>query len=86
MVVRETLMLAVAGIAIGIPAILTLSPILNHAIAPPYRQSFAYGMEPNDPMTIVLAVLLWPAVGILAGYLPARRAARVDPMTALRHD
>ncbi len=86
MVLRETLMLTVSGIVIGVPAILALSPILNHAIAPPYRESFAYGMNPNDPMTIALAVLLWPAVGLLAGYLPARRAARVDPMTALRHD
>ncbi len=86
MVLRETLLLAVAGIAIGVPAILALSPILNHALAPPYRESFAYGMKPKDPMTIVLAVLMLAAVGFLAGYLPARRAARVDPMTALRHD
>jgi predicted permease len=86
MVLRETLLLAVAGIVIGVPAILTLSPILNHALAPAYRESFAYGMQPNDPMTIALAVLILAAVGVLAGYLPARRAARVDPMTALRHD
>jgi predicted permease len=86
MVVRETLMLAVTGIAIGVPAILALSPILNHVLAPAYRESFAYGTDPNDPMTIGLAVLMWPVVGFLAGYLPARRAARVDPMTALRHD
>jgi ABC-type antimicrobial peptide transport system permease subunit len=86
MVLRETLMLAVSGILIGVPAILALSPILNHAIAPPYRESFAYGMKPNDPMTIVLAVLMLACVGVVAGYLPARRAARVDPMTALRHD
>jgi predicted permease len=86
MVVRETLMLAMAGIAIGVPAILALGPVLNHVLAPPYRESFAYGMEPNDPMTIALAVLIWPVVGFLAGYPPARRAARVDPMTALRHD
>jgi predicted permease len=86
MVVRETLLLAVAGIVIGVPAILALSPILNHALAPAYRDSFAYGMKPNDPMTIAVAVLMLAAVGLLAGYLPARRAARVDPMTALRHD
>jgi ABC-type antimicrobial peptide transport system permease subunit len=86
MVLRETLLLAVTGIVIGVPAILALSPILNHVLAPPYRESFAYGMDPNDPMTIALAVLMWPVVGFLAGYLPARRAARVDPMTALRHD
>jgi ABC-type antimicrobial peptide transport system permease subunit len=86
MVLRETLLLAAAGIAIGVPAILALSPILNHALAPAYRESFAYGMKPNDSATIALAVLMLAAVGFLAGYLPARRAARVDPMTALRHD
>jgi predicted permease len=86
MVLRETLLLAAAGIAIGVPAILALSPILNHALAPSSRESFAYGMKPNDPMTIALAVLTLAVVGFLAGYLPARRAARVDPMTALRHD
>ncbi len=86
MVLRETLLLAAAGIAIGVPAILALSPILNHVLAPSYRESFAYGMKPNDPMTIALAVLTLAAVGFLAGFLPARRAARVDPMTALRHD
>lgn len=86
MILRETLMLAAAGIAVGVPAILALSPILNHALAPPYRESFAYGMQPSDPTTIAVAALMLAAVGFLAGYLPARRAAQVDPMTALRHD
>jgi predicted permease len=86
MVLRETLLLAVAGIAIGVPAILALSPILNHALAPAYRESFVFGMTPNDPMPIALAVLMLATVGFLAGYLPARRAAQVHPMTALRHD
>ena len=86
MVLRETLVWLRRVSSMGVPAILALSPILNHALAPAYRESFAYGMEPNDPMTIALAVLMLAAVGLLAGYLPARRAARVDPMTALRHD
>ncbi|MEP6960724.1 MAG: ABC transporter permease [Acidobacteriota bacterium] len=86
MVLRETLMLAAAGIAMGVPTVLALSPILNHALAPPYRESFAYGMKPNDPLTIGFAALTLVAVAVLAGYLPARRAARVDPMIALRHD
>jgi ABC-type antimicrobial peptide transport system permease subunit len=86
MVIRETLWLAAAGIAIGVPAILELSPILNHALAPAYRESFVFGMQPNDPIPIALAALMLAMVGFLAGYLPARRAAHVDPMTALRHD
>jgi ABC-type antimicrobial peptide transport system permease subunit len=43
-------------------------------------------MNPNDPATIALAALVLAAVAFLGGYLPAQRAARVDPMTALRHD
>jgi ABC-type antimicrobial peptide transport system permease subunit len=86
MVLRETLTLAAAGVAIGVPGILALSPILNHVLAPSYGESFAYGLKSNDPMTIALAVLVLAAVGFLAGYLPARRAARVDPLTALRHE
>ncbi len=85
MVLRETLLLAVAGIVIGVPAILTLSPILNHALAPAYRESFAYGMQPNDPMTIALAVLILAAVGVWPDISPPG-VQRVDPMTALRHD
>jgi predicted permease len=85
-VLRETLLVAAAGLGIGVPAIVALSPILNHFLAPSYGESFAYGMTPNDPVTIGLAVLMLTAVGLLAGYFPARRAARVDPVTALRHN
>ena len=86
MVLRETLALAVAGVALGVPAVMALSPVLDHVLASDYNKSFTYGMNPNDPFTIGLAVLTLAAVGFLAGYLPAQRAARVDPMTALRHE
>jgi ABC-type antimicrobial peptide transport system permease subunit len=85
-VLRETLVLAVGGIAIGVPAVVALGPVLDHTLAPAYRDSFAYGMKANDPATIAAAVLVLTVVACLAGYLPARRAARVDPMVALRHD
>jgi predicted permease len=86
MILRETMVLAVAGVAIGIPAVLALSPVLNHILAPAWVNNFVYGTKPNDPDTIGVAVLLLAAAGFLSGYLPARCAARVDPMTALRHD
>ena len=74
MVLRDTLSLAAAGIAIGVPAVLGLSPVLDHFLAPGWRNSFAYGLKPNDPLIIAAAALMLASVGLLAGYLPARRA------------
>jgi ABC-type antimicrobial peptide transport system permease subunit len=45
-----------------------------------------YELKPNDPLTIVLATLLLAVMALVAGYLPARRASRVDPMVALREE
>jgi predicted permease len=86
MVLRETLVLAAAGVAMGIPAVLALSPVLDRILAPAWIDKFVYGTKPNDPATIAAAVLVLAVAGLAAGYFPARRAARVDPMTALRHD
>jgi ABC-type antimicrobial peptide transport system permease subunit len=43
-------------------------------------------MKPNDPMALTLAVAILLGAALLAGYLPARKASRIDPMTALRHE
>ncbi|MCU1328699.1 MAG: efflux pump, inner rane subunit [Bryobacterales bacterium] len=85
-VLRQTFTLVLCGVAVGVPAILGLSPVLDRALAPTYRESFAYGLKPNDPIIIAVAVLSLGMVTLLAGFLPARRAAQVDPMVALRHD
>ena len=65
------------GVALGIPAALAASRLLKE---------FLYGVPASDPVTYVAIAGLMIGVGLLAGWLPARRAARVDPMVALRQD
>jgi predicted permease len=77
LVMRETMLLAVIGVIIGLIAALGATRLI---------ESRLYGLKPNDPLTIALAGLLLLTVAALAGYLPSRRASRVDPMLALRHD
>jgi len=75
LVMREGLAPVLIGIAIGLPAAVVGSRLIT---------SLLFGLTPADPLTICLATLLLLAVAALAGYLPARKASRVDPMTALR--
>ena len=75
LVMREVLLLAGAGIAIGLPAAWGLTRLV---------QTQLYGITANDPITIAWATLGITFVALMAGYLPARRATRVDPMHALR--
>jgi ABC-type antimicrobial peptide transport system permease subunit len=75
LVLREVLPLIGAGVTIGIPAALAVTRL---------AKSLLYGVTPNDPTTLTGAALLMCAIALLAGYLPARRATRVDPMVALR--
>jgi len=76
-VLRETLLLVAMGIAIGLPAALAATRFL---------QDYLFELKPTDPATIAAAVLMLAAIAVLAGYLPGRRAAGVDPMTALRYE
>ncbi len=77
MVLRETLILVAIGIMAGTLAALEASRLVA---------TFLYGLKANDPLTIAGAALLIVAAAALAGYLPARRASRVDPMVALRYE
>jgi len=77
MVMRESLILVAAGVGIGIPAALAAARLVS---------SVLYGLKASDPVTIASSALVMIAVAALAGYLPARRAAKVDPMVALRYE
>jgi predicted permease len=74
---RQTMLLVAIGVVIGLSAALATTRLIT---------SLLYGLNPNDPLTITLAGLLLLTVAPIAGYLPARRASRVDPMVALRHE
>ena len=77
LVLREALLLVVIGLVVGVVASLVVTKT---------AASLLYELKPNDPLTIGLATFLLAAVAVLAGYLPARRASRVDPMIALREE
>ena len=77
LVLREAVWLAVAGIAVGVPLALWTAR---------YVKTLLFGITVTDPVTIVFAVGALAGVAALAGYLPARRASRVDPMVALRYE
>ena len=77
MVLREALLLAGIGVAIGLPSAWAAC----RSIA-----TLLYGLKATDPLTILAATLVMAAVAAFAGYLPARRATKVDPMVALRYE
>jgi predicted permease len=77
MVLGEVCLLIFIGLAAGFAATLATTR---------YVSSFLYGLTPNDPKTLASATAVLAMVAILAGYLPARRASRLDPMTALREE
>jgi ABC-type antimicrobial peptide transport system permease subunit len=75
LVMRETLVLLAAGAAIGVPAALAAARLIK---------SLLFGLDPSDPLTIACATVVLFAAGALAGFLPAWRAASVQPTQALR--
>ena len=77
MVLREVFTLNLAGLAVGGSAALAATDTVK---------SFLYGIRPNDPLSITVSMLLLLLTGLIAAYIPARRASQIDPMTALRQE
>jgi ABC-type antimicrobial peptide transport system permease subunit len=76
MVIGEGIRPALVGVAIGIAAAIKLTRLLS---------SLLFGVKPGDPVTFAAVALILTGVALLACYIPARRAANVDPIEALRH-
>jgi ABC-type antimicrobial peptide transport system permease subunit len=76
-ILREAIWLAVIGITLGLPIVLVLARM---------TQSLIYGVAPRDPVTMFASAIALIAVAVLAAWIPARRAAKIDPMEALRYE
>jgi predicted lysophospholipase L1 biosynthesis ABC-type transport system permease subunit len=77
MVLREVCVVVTIGLAISIPIALGMSRLI---------ESFLFATKPNDPGALAVAVAILLSAALVAGYGPARRASRVDPMIAVRHE
>jgi predicted permease len=75
LILREALLLVIAGVVVGLPMIFAVTRLAS---------TLLFGLTPTDPISLLFAALLMLAVAFVAGYLPSRRATRVDPMVALR--
>lgn len=77
LILRDAVILTLTGIGVGIPITLGATRLIAHMI---------FGLSPADPMTLTGASLTMLLVGILAGYWPALKAMKMNPVIALRHD
>jgi ABC-type antimicrobial peptide transport system permease subunit len=77
LIVRQGMFLVGVGILIGLTLTFACGPLIRH---------FIYGVAPHDPVTIAGATILLAGIAILSCWMPARRAIRVDPIVALRHE
>jgi ABC-type antimicrobial peptide transport system permease subunit len=77
LVLKDVLTMAGTGIGVGLPLAVALAQSLRSQL---------FGLSPADPLTLVTATALLLLVTLAAGYVPARRATRLDPMLALRHE
>ena len=77
LVVAESMLLASIGGVVGLAGALALTPLMK---------TLLYGVRAGDPATFATVAVVLGAVGLLASYIPARRATKVDPMVALRYE
>ena len=76
-ILRETLFIASAGILVGMPSAFAITRLIRSQL---------YGIEPDDPTTILLTVITIFVIAILSAWFPARRASRIEPNTSLRYE
>ena len=76
-ILRDVLLFASTGLALGVPIALAVGQLVS---------SLLFGVKPADPAAMVVTATLLVVLNVAAGYLPARRAMRVDPMVALRYE
>jgi len=77
MILWEVSLLVLGGIAVGVPLAWIAARLLSHQL---------FELSPHDPLTIAGSVVAIVGITLIAGYVPARRASRVDPMVALRYE